>query len=161
VLIEARMRVGGAWMTICIRNISSRGLMAQSASSPAAGTYVEIRRGLHVIVGRIAWSRGRKFGLHTQDRMNVEAVIRDPLSSAAGTGTVRLPNGTTIADRRGAVRAPSIAEQHERSRRWAQSGQSWFFIAVAILCAAMVAQAVYRAVSTPFQTAARSLASGG
>lgn len=58
VMIKARMRTGVSWHDVCILNLSAHGVGLQAAEPPARGTYVEIRRGPHVIVARVAWSKG-------------------------------------------------------------------------------------------------------
>jgi len=78
VLIPSRMRVGSAWTDVVIHNVSSRGLMGGSDMPPAPGSYIEIRRGTIVIVGRVMWGKGRFFGVRTQDRISVKALIDEP-----------------------------------------------------------------------------------
>ncbi|RZM26822.1 MAG: PilZ domain-containing protein, partial [Sphingomonas sp.] len=57
VLIPSRMRLESQWHDLVIHNVSSRGLMAGCDSPPAVGSYVEIRRGTIVIVGRVQWTK--------------------------------------------------------------------------------------------------------
>jgi hypothetical protein len=80
-VIKARMRLHGVWRDVCIRNISSRGMLIQAASAPPRGTYVEVYRGRHVIVARVAWSKDHRFGVHTQDRLNLDALLQEPDAS--------------------------------------------------------------------------------
>src|SRR5690606_30114952 len=75
VILPARMRVGGQWCDVRIRNVSSRGLMAQGEDAPQTGTYVEIRRADQVVIGRTVWRNGDRFGVRTQDQLNVEALL--------------------------------------------------------------------------------------
>ncbi len=82
-VVKARMRLDGIWSDVCIRNISSRGMLVQAASAPPRGTYVELYRGRHVVVARVAWSKEHRFGIRTQDRLNVEAILGEPDLSAA------------------------------------------------------------------------------
>jgi hypothetical protein len=64
VLAKARMRHGNAWSDVCLVNLSSRGAGLQCATPPGPGSYVEIKRGSNVvIVGRVAWSHGHRFGI--------------------------------------------------------------------------------------------------
>lgn len=72
------MRVDRVWKDICIRNISSRGMLIQAACPPLKGIYLEIYRGRHVIVARVAWSKGHRFGVQSQDRLDFDALIREP-----------------------------------------------------------------------------------
>lgn len=77
-LIGARMRVGARWGDVRILNISSRGLLIQSAEAPPRGSYLEVRRGMHTIVGRVVWAGDERFGVQTQDPLSIEAIIREP-----------------------------------------------------------------------------------
>ncbi len=77
-LLPARMRVGAGWVDVKICNISSRGLMIRTAYPAPRGTYVEIRRDAHTIVGRAVWQKGDDFGMFTQDRLDVEAIVARP-----------------------------------------------------------------------------------
>ena len=58
VMIKARMRSGASWHDVCVLNVSLHGVGIQTAEAPARGTYVEIRRGPHVIVGASPGRRG-------------------------------------------------------------------------------------------------------
>jgi len=62
-------------MEVCIRDISSRGLMLQGAAPPPRGTYVEIVGAEQTIVGCVIWSKDRRFGVRTRDRIDVSAAI--------------------------------------------------------------------------------------
>ena len=66
------MRVGASWSDVCIRNMSSRGLLVETATPPAQAVYVEIRRGPSVIVARCVWVREDRCGLRTQERMTID-----------------------------------------------------------------------------------------
>jgi hypothetical protein len=78
VLIKARIRVVASWGDVCILNISSRGMQLQAARPPERGTYVEIRRGPHVIIGCVAWTKQHRFGVKSQDVLFVDAIIAEP-----------------------------------------------------------------------------------
>lgn len=62
-------------MEACIRDISSRGLMLQAAAPPPRGTYVELVGAEQTIVGCVIWSKDRRFGVRTRDRIDVSAAI--------------------------------------------------------------------------------------
>jgi len=74
VLIRAAMRAGGPRMDVCIRDISSRGIMAQASAPPPRGTYVDLDCAGHQITGLVIWRRDRRFGIRTRDRINVAAL---------------------------------------------------------------------------------------
>ena len=93
-------------------NISSRGLGLSAAAPPEAGTYVEIRRGRHVIVARVVWTQGLRFGVHTQDPVPVEALIKDPDSPDTPAATTA--NSAPQIERRRTRR--SLLRRYDRSR---------------------------------------------
>jgi hypothetical protein len=106
------MQAGGRWGDVCILNISSRGLLLHSAEPPRTGSYLEIRRGQHVMVARVVWSEASRFGVHTQDRLAVEAIVRD-LPAVSDRS-----EGSGFVERR---RLPRMGDRHEQSRlagRW-------------------------------------------
>ena len=77
-VVKGRMRLNGVWKDVCIRNISSRGMLLQAGPAPARGTYIEVYRGRHVIVARVAWAKENRFGIQTQDRLNIKAILGEP-----------------------------------------------------------------------------------
>jgi len=72
------MRLGGSWTDAAILNLSSRGLMMHSQAGPPRGSYVEVRRGRHVIIARVVWASGDRFGVCSQDRLPVEDIVSRP-----------------------------------------------------------------------------------
>ena len=132
-LVPARMQAGGRWRDACILNISSRGLLLHSSDAPGAGSYLEIRRGQHVMVARVVWSEAERFGVHTQDWLPVDAIVRDlPPTGAAKAGETR------FVERRRQSR-----ENHERSR---QAGR-WLEYAAFAMGGMIAASSAYGAVS--------------
>ena len=75
VVLSARLRAGAQWSDACILNISSRGLLIQSGRAGEKGSLVELRRGDHVIVARVAWHDGAHVGLKSEDRLPVEEIM--------------------------------------------------------------------------------------
>jgi hypothetical protein len=150
VLIQARMRIDGAWGDVCIRNISSRGMLLQAATAPPRGAYVEIFRGRHTIVAQVRWSKDRRFGVHTRERMDIDAIINEPRGgprdSAGGT------------DRRGESRLPvsrapsraSVAERLDRSRRFSAAFEYGTLVALALIAAGMMLSVVGNVLGRPF-----------
>lgn len=74
-VVQARLRHGSSWSDACILNISSRGLMIHTARQITEGTRIEIRRGDHVIVGRVIWREGARAGLRSDERVPVEEIM--------------------------------------------------------------------------------------
>jgi hypothetical protein len=129
VLIRARMRISAGWNDACILNISERGLMIRAASAPPRhGSCVELRRGARIIIGRVMWADEDRFGLSTQDQLDVESIIAVP--DGDGAEAASSPAITATFDRRATVR-PATA--FERSRHWSRAFE---FICITIFGAA-------------------------
>ena len=113
VLIRARMRTVASWGDVCILNISSRGMQLQAARPPERGSFVEIRRGPHVIIGCVAWIKQHRFGIRAQDVLFVDAITADP----GEEGTERSPTPYVPADRRAAPRKAASADDSRLAGR--------------------------------------------
>lgn len=77
VFVKARIRIGGRWGDVCVRDISSRGLLLQARSAPPRGTYIEVRRGRHTIVARVVWTSDERFGVQAQDRISIDGFVSE------------------------------------------------------------------------------------
>jgi hypothetical protein len=75
VMLPARLRNGAQWADACILNISSRGLLIHCPRTVVDGGVVEIRRGDHVIVGRVMWREGTRAGLQVDEMLPVEQIM--------------------------------------------------------------------------------------
>ncbi|NJR78997.1 PilZ domain-containing protein [Sphingomonas corticis] len=142
------MRVGGAWSDVVIHNVSSRGLMAGCDDPPALGSYVEIRRGGVVIIGRVQWMKHRFFGIRTQDRISVQALIREPRQATRP----RPANDAAPPERRSDSRLEheaSMARRVERSRAFASAFQYLTAAVVVLTMAGIGGSLVYDALSRP------------
>jgi hypothetical protein len=92
VLIQARMRAGGLPTDICIRDVSSRGMLIQSGIAPPRGTYIEVITPTETIVGRVVWGNDARFGICTRDKLHLDMIIgarrscapADPAAPGAG-----------------------------------------------------------------------------
>ena len=128
VIIKARMRSGVSWHDVCILNLSVHGVGIQTAEPPPRGTYVEIRRGSQTIVARVAWAKGHRAGLRSQDPIFIQAIVNDiggAVSAPRGIG------GTSIERRR----APRTGLQgYERSRI---AGRAMEFACLGLVAAAL------------------------
>lgn len=138
--MRARLRSAGGWHDACIVDLSRRGAGLQSASPPPRGSYVEIRRGDHVLVARVMWTRKHRFGVATQDEVPLALVVADRAAPAA-------PDGPVGADRRRVPRPPE--EQAERSRQWARRAQFVAAAGAGILAALAVGSGVRDALAAP------------
>ena len=114
-LVKGRLRHGASWRDVSILNISTRGLLLHSAAPPSRGTYVEVHRGRQAIVARVIWSKDQRFGVQTQDRLNIDDLVAETNPSAVeGVGS---PQPTPFVERRSPGRKTGPREAHERSKR--------------------------------------------
>jgi hypothetical protein len=128
VMIRARMRSGVSWHDVCILNLSRRGLGIQAAEPPQRGAYVEIRRGKHVILARVMWTRGHRAGLHSQSLIFVRSLVRDEPANDGGHSATAYP----AVDRRREPRA--MRQRHERSRL---AGRAMEFACIGLAASAL------------------------
>jgi hypothetical protein len=103
-LIAARLNSDSGWSDVIIKNMSANGAMLQSASPPRRGTYVELRKGASVIVGRTIWSDAQHCGIQTQDRVQLDQWLSLPAGGAAAAW----PNGERRLIRRQTPAAAAI-----------------------------------------------------
>ena len=69
------MRAGlDAPIDVCVCDVSSRGMLIQAAFPPRRGTYVEVVLARQTVAGRVIWSKGRRFGINTRERLDLGAV---------------------------------------------------------------------------------------
>ena len=148
VLIPSRMRLESQWVDVVIHNVSSRGLMAGCDQPPTVGSYVEIRRGTLVIVGRVQWNKGRFFGMRSQDRLSVKALIDEPRLAGRPARTDAKPESDRRAERRLAHEA-QMARKVERSRSFASMFQFFVIVAVGVTLAGIAAHTVFTMLSAP------------
>lgn len=135
VLIRARLKAPDGWHDACIVDVSRRGAGLQAAKPPPRGTYVEIRRESQLIIAKVVWRSGHRFGVSAQDDippdLNAAARPRSPADGASKEGL----------DRRRVPR--SLAERAEASRTWGLRLQ-YGLAAVAGMAGALVAGAGVR-----------------
>ena len=148
VMVKARMRDGAAWHDICIVNISAHGLGIQSAEPPERGTYVEICRGTQSVVARVAWAKGHRAGLRSQDVIFIRAFINDNVAPRP-----RVTQGQPIERRR----APRTRQKHDRSRL---AGRFMEFACIALFAGALAVTAfgaVEQALAAPLSRISSAL----
>lgn len=155
VMVKARMRVTTDWADVTICNVSSRGLMAKCNKAPARGSYVEIRQRGACIVGRVAWSQGMRFGIRTQDPIDISALLAEPT----------IKGKRALNDRRIDARkpAPTIlvvpdGEKAERSRRFSRAFEWGVIVAASAFGVSQLAAVTGEALGDPLQKAKRALA---
>ena len=149
VFLRARMRAGRASVDICIRNISSRGMLVQAAVPPASGTYVEICFPSHTIVGRVIWTHERRFGVLTRETIDVSAVVGEagsaPSSSASRTSR------TPLAPKPDAPSVAEVMERFERSRRFSAAFEFGSLVACSAGAALIAAGIIYGHLTATFE----------
>lgn len=153
VMIKARMRSGASWHDVCLVNLSVHGVGIQAADPPARGTYVEICRGSHVIVGRVIWTKGHRAGLRSQDAIFIQAIAKD---GAAAVSRPRVAGGPPT-DRRRELR--TTQQRHDRSRHL---GRAMEFACLALFASVLAMTAfgsVGRALAHPLSQISAALGS--
>lgn len=158
VVIQAGMRTEGTRANICIRDISSGGLLIQTASPPPRGTYVEIFMGCHTIVGRVVWRKDRRFGIQTRERLNVTAVIKGRGLRASSPEIVMADPPFVARSNPRAGTAETLAERAERARRMSAAFQFASIAAGGVAGALLIVSAVQSTLARPLETISSSLA---
>jgi len=149
-----RIRQDDGWHDVRVRNISCRGIGALSATPPSIGQYAELRRGSAVIVARVVWQHGNAFGLRSQDKIDIPALLGQ--SGAAKEGQFE----PTSTERRKQPREDSLVNAAEQSRHRSSMFQ-YAVLGVASLAAALFASSMVRDVfSVPLTAVARALPGG-
>lgn len=152
VLVGARMRQSAGWDDVQILDLSTRGMQIRATAPPVRGSYVEVRRGHHVIVGRVVWTNGGRAGVATQDRLPVDAIAGDPQRASSGADD---PSETDfVSERRMELRGRASVRSHESSK-WQARAMQMAWLAVMGTAAAVTAfDAVRQSLSTPLSHAA-------
>jgi hypothetical protein len=150
VMLKARMRIGAAWRDACILDLSSRGLMIQASEPLPGGSYLELRRGRHIIIARVMWSNGRRAGLRAQDALPYDAIIAEPDQSGAAQ--------TPPIERRAALAPPPRGFEHERSRLRSRAFEFTLVILFGGACGTFAYGAVSKALARPLLAVESALA---
>lgn len=145
VVMDSRLRCGADWQNACILNISSRGLGLQAPAPPQRGSYVEVRRGNNIIIARVVWVRGHRFGVRTQDTIPVNPDINLPkLSSGFEAQT-----DARKSEFRPKPMALSFSRQHDESRNKARALEFAALVALGVTCACLAFGMIQSAIGTP------------
>jgi hypothetical protein len=145
------MCAGGPKVDVCIRDISSMGLMLQTNEPPPRGTYVEILGAGQTIIGRVIWAKGRRFGIRTNDPINV---------SSASLGTSPPPSDRTQA-RTARPRCPATTQTGgETQRSLAAAIQFTLISAFVTVLVVVLAGTAYETLRSPFGHIEKQLGHG-
>jgi len=131
VRIGVRLKDDAGWSDAQILNVSSRGVMAMCAEPPPRGSYVEIRRGSCVMIGRVAWTGSDRIGVHVRERIAVEDLLQP-----ATPGRKALRAANDIQMRLYEPRKPSLDERAASSGRFARA---FDFAAIGIVAVGLAA----------------------
>ena len=157
VMLAARMRHGDSWSDANILNLSSRGLQLHTSSPPSRGAYVEVRRGEHVIVGRVIWSEATRFGVLAQDRLTIDALIantpRPRPAANDGSGS--------IGERRAQPRSEGLEWRQVQHRNKGRSREFLAITAFGIVLAGVTFDVVAQALSKPLSMVSATLGGKG
>jgi hypothetical protein len=133
--IPCRINVGGKWSSGCIHDVSDHGLLLSSIAPPPIGTYVDIRRGTLIIIGRVIWVGGNRFGVRMQDPVGLATLLSEP-----------------VLERRSETRDATVrrtAEQADRNRRWSSTFQFACLVIIGLGAACFAAMQCYTLLSKP------------
>jgi len=157
VILKARMRDADGWRDVAICNLSSRGLMAKCSALPAKGAYIELRYRHVCIVGRVAWAQGSRFGVRTQDKIDIDSLLDESLVKGVRT---READRTTPPHHPAARSAPDLSAQVAASRRFARLFDWSIVVLGSVLAAIFIFGAASTALKTPMQKVGAALAGG-
>lgn len=121
-------------------------MMLQAASPPPQGSYIEIFRASHTIVARVVWARERRFGIQTQDRLNVAAIVNATAPRSAD-GERRSANRPV---RSAPPSARTLSELADRNRWRSRVFEFSCLLIFGMAGAGMLASAVYDVMAHPF-----------
>lgn len=159
VLVPCRVKREAGWSDACIHNVSSRGLLLGIDNAPNPGSYLEIRRGTLVIIGRVMWRQQGFVGIRTQDKVSAPALVNEP----RGLGAKRPGQPTNEArggERRSTARLTAEGRTARRIERNRHRAQVFQFVALAgagAAAAAFAAVHVRQALDHPFAAVGAAL----
>jgi hypothetical protein len=125
VRIGVRLKDDAGWSDAQILNVSSRGVMAQCQDPPRRGSYVEIRRGTYMMIGRVAWTGTDRIGVHVRERIDIEDLL---LPVTPGRKVARPANGVQMR-----VCEPRKRSTDERASASIRFARAFDFAAIAII----------------------------
>jgi hypothetical protein len=154
-MLAARMRDGATWSDANILNLSSRGLLLHAARPPARGTYIEVRRGGYVIIGRVIWAEANRFGVRAQDGLEIDSLISSgfPLRQPANDVT------DGIQERRMSPRSEGLEWRYVRNRDNGRALQAIFVAVLGIMLSALLYDVAATTFSRPLSLVSLQLRS--
>ena len=153
-MIAARLRQGSAWSDANILNISSRGLLLHASTPPSRGTYIEVRRGAHVIIGRVISAKADRFGVRAQDLLAIDQLV----ANASPEGHPANDAGGVPAERRARPRPDRLEWRHAQSREKGRALQFACIAGFGLILAACAYEAVTDTLAQPLSIVSTQLA---
>lgn len=154
VFLKAKMRANGRPIDICVRNISSRGMLLQAANPPPRGTYIEVHLPGHTVIARVVWTKERRFGIQTREAMNVNAVI----GMKGGWVSSKLAHtAPRPARNRDGPTAVDISRRLQRSRRISAAMEFGVILIFSLTAAAIAGTILYEQLQSTFDNVALHL----
>ncbi|WP_052769038.1 PilZ domain-containing protein [Aurantiacibacter marinus] len=74
-MLPGTMRDDRMTQDVRVGNISSKGMMIVSSRPPSRGHIIDISVSGHHLAGRVMWVSGRRFGVRTNERIDVAAIM--------------------------------------------------------------------------------------
>ncbi|WP_271077326.1 PilZ domain-containing protein [Aurantiacibacter sp. MUD61] len=74
-MLQAKMRDQRSTRPVRVGDISPKGMLVVSDHPPSRGDFVDITIGGHHLAGQVRWVQGRRFGIRTRERIDVQAVL--------------------------------------------------------------------------------------
>lgn len=145
VFVPCRINVDARWDDACIHEVAARFVTISTATVLGIGSYVDIRRGTLIIIGRVMWVRGDRAGIRTQDPVSAASLVNEPRLA-------QRPTADDHPDRRGEARRRtplSVAARAERSRRISSALQFAALTAAASGGAYLLATQLFVTLSIP------------
>lgn len=147
VFLRGRVQTGECWADVTIYDVSSRGLMAQCDSALVRGRNVEVRCGSHVLVGRVVWWRGGRFGLRTREVIDLPHLLGSPLRARATDSKQFKPPASALFRR-------TAADRHETNRYLSKVLQFAWVASMTLAAGLLLASEVGELLAKPLGTAA-------
>jgi hypothetical protein len=151
VFLRGRMQTGECWVDITIHNVSSRGLMVQCGAALERGRYVEVRCGSHVLVGRVVWCGGYRFGLRTRDIIDPARLLGMP---AQALSAQHLPETAAAAS---SPARRTATERHATNRHVSRTLQFAWIAVMTLAAAILLAGEVRQLLAKPLGSASAAI----
>lgn len=145
VVLPARIRVGASWDDVRIVDVSEGGLGLFSTRPPCAGSYLELRRDTAILVCRVVWASGNRFGIQSQARIDTQDLIFGGRKFQADEACEK-PSWPGI-ERRKSHR--STIETHKTSRATAARIEFAAIATVGVTLSFLAVDAVHRTLKAP------------